>query len=263
MSSNSSPPVTLERRGGAGLTDSTLSPGKPPQKCHCTMHGGRTEGAARGPALCPAGGTRVWFKASLQEGLGGGGGHITLGKHGAARGLGDALNHYSQVKYQVVVALFGDAVVEPHCSRDRRVMGYTWLPPCSLGMLLLPFGHKQELGKGTAGLFLLLLPLAGWGVPAHQGTPAMAPAWGSCARLKDHIQTGDCPEAAPGQGSRQLLGYLGHWAGCRHGCPQSHQERCPSRGRAQQGAELTILAPTGLFYFLLMTFLFSLGISTG
>lgn len=71
--------------------------------------------------------------------------------------------HYSQVKYQVVVALFRDAVVEPHCSRDRRVMGYTWLPPHSLGRPLLPFGHRQELGKGTAGLFLLLFPLAGWG----------------------------------------------------------------------------------------------------
>lgn len=76
----------------------------------------------------------------------------------------------------------------------------------------------------------------------------MTPAWGRCARLKDHIQIGDCPGAAPGQGSRQLLSYLGHWAGCRHGCPQSQQERCPSRGRAQQGAELTTLAPTGLFF---------------
>lgn len=77
--------------------------------------------------------------------------------------------HYSQVKYQVVVALFRDAVVEPHCSRDRRVMGYTWLPPHSLGMPLLPFGHEQELGKGTAGLFLLLLPLAGQGILLTRG----------------------------------------------------------------------------------------------
>lgn len=77
----------------------------------------------------------------------------------------------------------------------------------------------------------------------------MAPAWGSCARLKGHIQIGDCSRAVPSQGSRQLLGYLGHRAGCRHGCPHSHQEKCPRRGRAQQGAELTTLALKGLFLF--------------
>lgn len=84
-------------------------------------------------------------------------GCITPGwKHAAAGGLRDAFNYYSQVKYQVVMALFRDAVMEPHCSRDRRVMGYVCLPLCSP---LLPFGHKQELGKGRAGLFLLLLLL--------------------------------------------------------------------------------------------------------
>lgn len=120
-------------------------------------------------------------------------------KQGAARGLGNAVNHYSQVKYQVVVALFGDAVVEPHCSRDRRVMGYTWLPPHSLGMPLFPFGHKQELGKGTAGLFLL--PLGGWGSLLTRGPqPYPQPV------QRSHPNHGTAPEL----GSRQLLGYLRH-----------------------------------------------------
>lgn len=175
----------------------------------------------------------------------GGAGRIALGwKHAAAGGLRDAFNRYSQVKYQVVVALFGDAVVEPHCSRDRRVTGYAWVPPRSPGMPLLPFGHKQELEEGRAGLFLFPPPLAiaaGWvggGVPAQQGTPAVAPASGSSARLKGHVQIRDCPGLVPGRSPGQLLGYLGRWAGCRRGCPQPSApsgERCPGAGRAQPG----------------------------
>lgn len=150
-------------------------------------------------------------------------------------------------------------------SLQQRQKGYgVHLPPTPLpGNAFAPLWAQAGAGEGHSRAIPFAIATAWVGVPAHQGIPAMAPARGSCARLKYHIQIGDCPEAAPGQGSRQLLGYLGHWAGCRHGCPQSHKERFPGRGRAQQGAELTTLAPTGLFYFLLMTFLFSLGISTG
>lgn len=80
----------------------------------------------------------------------------------------------------------------------------------------------------------------------------MAPASGSSARLKGHIQIRDCPGLVPGRGPGQLLGYLGRWAGCGHGCPQ--RALCPIRrgARAQrelsQGAGLPALAPTGLLF---------------
>lgn len=79
------------------------------------------------------GGPLSWFKpcpgkAWVRRRMGGkalGGGCGAAGwKHVAGGGLRDVFNRYSQVKYQVVVALFGDAVVEPHCNRDRRVTGY-------------------------------------------------------------------------------------------------------------------------------------------
>lgn len=31
-------------------------------------------------------------------------------------------HHYLQVKYQVVVALLGDAVMQPHCRGDKRTV---------------------------------------------------------------------------------------------------------------------------------------------
>lgn len=68
------------------------------------------------------GGGRVWgWGVELKRDATG---RIAPGwKRAAGGGLRDAFKRYSQVKYQVVVALFGDAVVEPHCGRDRRVMG--------------------------------------------------------------------------------------------------------------------------------------------
>lgn len=117
------------------------------------------------------------------------------------------------------------------------------------------------------GLFLLPPPLAiaaGWVGGGPRSTPAVAPALGSGAGLKGHIQIRDCLRPVPGQGPGQLLGYLGCWAGCRHGCPQPspllHQERCPGAGRAQPGCWAASPGTNGaFFYFLLMTFLFSLG----
>lgn len=151
------------RRGGVGLIDSTLCPGKPPKNVTAPRMGGESGVQQRDLPSAQLGGPKFGSNPACRKGSGEGEVMSPRGKQGAARGLGDAVNHYSQIKYQVVMALFRDAVMEPHCSRDRRVMGCTWLPPCSLGMPLLPFGHKQELRKGTAGLLVLLLTPAGWG----------------------------------------------------------------------------------------------------
>lgn len=117
------------------------------------------------------------------------------------------------------------------------------------GNAFAPLWAQAGAEEGHSRTISLVIDTSWVGVSAPQGAPATAPAWGSHVKLKGHIQIGDCPGAVPGRGSRQLLGYLGHWAGCRRGCPQSHQERCPSRGRAQQGAELTTLALKELFLF--------------
>lgn len=227
------------------------------------MHGGRIGGAAERPALCPAWGTQVWFKPSPREGLGGGGGRVTPGEAGSCpwvRGCSEPL---------LTGQISGSGGPLQRCchgaSLQQRQKGYgVHLAPTPLpGNAFAPLWAQAGAEEGHSRTISLVIDTSWVGVSAPQGTPATAPAWGSHVKLKGHIQIGDCPGAVPGRGSRQLLGYLGHWAGCRRGCPQSHQERCPSRGRAQQGAELTTLALKGLFYFLLMTFLFSLGISTG
>lgn len=159
------------------------------------------------------------FGSNPACGKGSGGITSRWGKHGAAHGLGNAVNHYSQVKYQVVVALFGDAVVEPHCSRDRRVMGYTRLPAHSLGMPLLPFGHKQELGKGTAGLFLL--PLGEWGSLLTRGPqPCPQPVQGTKVTSKSW----DCPGAVPSQGSSSCWAILGTRQAAGMGVPSAQAE---------------------------------------
>jgi len=189
-------------------------------------------------------------------------------KHAAARGLRDVLNHYSQVKYQVVVALFGDAVVEPHCGRDRRVTGYARLPPAPQERLGSPLGTKRSRGRAEGGSFLLPPPLAiaaAWvgGLPAQWGTSALASASGSSARLKGHIQIRGCPGLAPGRGPGQLPGYLGRWAGCRHGCPSPlpRRERCPGAGGVQPGRWAASSGTDGAFLFSAHDLSFLLGTS--
>lgn len=232
------------------------------------MHGGSIWGTGQGPSRCLAWGTHAGFKPCLRKswerwrmgeacrGLRECRVHCPGWKRAAGGGLRDTFNHYSQVKYQVVVALFGDAIVEPHCSRDTRVTGYTRIPPHSPGMPLLPFGHRQELGKGRVGLFLLPPPLAtavGWdrGVPTRWGTPAVAPGLDSSVRLKGHVQIRDCLGLVPGRGPRQLLGYLGCQTGC--GCPQPSPRPigrgAQAQGELSQDAGLPALAPMGLFLF--------------
>lgn len=114
--------------------------------------------------------------------------------------------------------------------------------------LCSPLGTSRSWGRAQQGYSSCYCHWLGGG-PCSPGDPSLGPSLGqSCKAQRSHPNWG-VPGAVPGQGSRQLLGYLGHWEGCRHGCPQPRQERCPSRGRAQQGAELTTLAPTGLFIF--------------
>ena len=147
--------------------------------------------------------------------------------------------------------------MEPHCSRDRRVMGYAWLPPCSPGMPLLRFGHKQELEKGRAGLFLLLPPLAmaaGWvgGSPLNRGPQPWPQPWaavqGSKVTSKSGTARGWCLAEVPGS-CWAILG-----AGQAAGAGAPSLALCPVRrgaraqGELSQGAGLPALAPMGLFF---------------
>lgn len=205
--------------------------------------------------------------------LGGGGlrgaGQGALGwKHAAASGLSDAFNHYSQVKYQVVVALFGDAVMEPHCGRDRKVMGYAWLPPRYPGRPLRPPGCKQEPGKGRAGLFRLPPPLAvaawlGGGAPRSMGDPSRGPSlWQRCKAQRSHPNRGWPGDGGLAKGPGSCWAILG--TGLQARVPPA-QPSAPS-GEVPGCRESSARAPgcqpwhrRGFFYFLLMTFFFSLG----
>lgn len=147
--------------------------------------------------------------------------------------------------------------MEPHYGRDRRVTGMPGSHPAPRECLCSALGTSRSWGRAerdySSSFLLLLLPLAGGGgVPAQQGTPALAPALGSGAGLKGHIQIRDCLRPVPGQGPGQLLGYLGCWAGCRHGCPQPspllHQERCPGTGTAQPGCWAASPGTNGAFF---------------
>lgn len=106
------------------------------------------------------------------------------GQPAAAVGSGAAFSQHSQVKYQVVVALFGDAVVEPHCGRDR---GVTARPAPARAH---PPGPSREGQSRDALPPPALLPLAvSWGGSRSAKCPRGA-------SLKGHVQIGDSGDLA-------------------------------------------------------------------
>lgn len=206
----------------------------------------------------PAGRARVMWrmgKAWGGGGCGGAGRTATGWKHAAAGGLRDAFNHYSQVKYQVVVALFGDAVMEPHYGRDRRVTGMPGSHPAPRECLCSALGTSRSWGRAewdySSSLLLLLLPLAGWG-----GVPAQPQPWpqpwavvqGSKVTSKSGTACGQCLAKVPGS-CWAILG-AGQAAGMGAPSPAlcSIRRGAQAQGELSQGAGLPALAPTGLFF---------------
>lgn len=152
-------------------------------------------------------------------------------------------------------------------AETERLWGTPGSRPTPRECLYAPLGASRSQGRAKQGCscsLLLLLLLLGWvgGLPAQWGIPAVAPASGSGARLKGHIQIGDGPGLVPGRGPGQLLGYLGHRAA---GTGAPSPALCPVRrgaraqGELSQGAGLPALAPTGLFLFSAHDLLFLLG----
>ncbi|KAM9603858.1 uncharacterized protein ACIBXB_002971 isoform 1-T1 [Morphnus guianensis] len=123
-------------------------------------------------------------------------------------------------------------------------------------MPLLHFGHKQGLGKGRMGLFLLLLllPLAGWGgSPLNRGPQPWPQPWavvqGSKVTSKSGTAWGRCLAEVPGS-CWSILG-AGQAAGTGAPSPAlcSIRRGAQAQGELSQGAGLPALAPTGLFLF--------------
>lgn len=102
------------------------------------------------PSLCREGlqGSPQKCRDEMGEAMG----HITSMR--ACSRLEDEFKWHSQVKYQVVVALFRDAVMEPHCSRDRglRAAWGAWVPFGIAGI---------SAGSSSSPLPLFPLPLTG------------------------------------------------------------------------------------------------------
>lgn len=168
---------------------------------------------------------------------GGAGGITPLWKRAAAGGLSDGFTRYSQIKYQVVVALFRDAVVEPHCRETEGLRGMPGAHPA-------PQGQKTELGKGRAGLFLLPPPLAiadGWvgGSLLGRGPQPWPQLWAGVQGSKVTSKSGTARgwRLAEVPGSCWAILGTGQAADMDAPSPLPHQERCPGTRRAQPGTD--------------------------
>lgn len=132
---------------------------------------------------------------------------------------------------------------------------------------MLPFGHKQELGKGRTGLFLLPPPplaiAAAW-VGGSVGDPSRGPSLGQQRKAQRSHPNQGLPGAGAWPRSRAAAGLS--WALGRLRArvppksPLPHQERCPGAEGAQPGRWAASPGTDGAS-FLLVTFLFSLGMS--
>lgn len=188
----------------------------------------------------------------------GGAGSITpRWKRAAAGGLSDGFTRYSQIKYQVVVALFRDAVVEPHCSRDRGVTGYARRPPRSPG-------SEDGAGEGQSGAVpppssTCYCRWLGGGGPCPAGDPSLGPSFGQeCKAQRSRPNqglpgAGAWPRSRAAAGLSWALGRLQTWM------PPA---LCPTRRGARAQGELG-LALTGLFLFSAHDLPFLLGSSQG
>lgn len=159
--------------------------------------------------------------------------------------------------------------MEPHYGRDRRVTGMPGSHPAPRECLCSALGTSRSWGRAewdysSSLLLLLLLPLAGWGGPRSTGDPSRGPSLGQwCKAQRSHPNQGlpaasAWPRSRAAAGLSWVLGRLQAWVPPAQ--PFAPSGEVPRR--RESSARVLGCQPwhqRGFFYFLLMTFLFSLG----